>query len=65
MLKDIMRNKQVVISLLLVFTIAFLIGFRNAIKKRVRLNQEKVAVEAQHTFRQQTTGDRCKSNFKR
>lgn len=65
MLKDIMRNKQVVITLLLVFVISFLIGFKNAINKRVRLNQEKVAIEAQHTFRKQPTEDRYKSNFKR
>lgn len=65
MLKDIMRNKKMVIWILLVFIISFLIGFTNAIKKRDRIKQEKVAIEAQHTFRQQTTGDRCKSNFKR
>ena len=65
MLKDIMRNKKMVIGLLLVFAIAFLIGFSNAIKKRDRIKQEKVAIEAQHTFRKQPTEDRCKSNFKR
>jgi hypothetical protein len=54
-----------VIGLLVVFIIAFLIGFKNAINKRVRLNQEKVAIEAQHTFRKQPTEDRYKSNFKR
>ena len=65
MLKVIMRNKKMVIGLLVVFIISFLIGFKNAINKRVRLNQEKVAIEAQHTFRKQPTEDRCKSNFKR
>lgn len=65
MLKVIMRNKKMVIGLLVVFIISFLIGFKNAINKRVRLNQEKVAIEAQHTFRKQPTKDRCKSNFKR
>ena len=65
MLKNIMKNKKMVIGLLVVFIIAFLIGFKNAINKRVRLNQEKVAIEAQHTFRKQPTEDRYKSNFKR
>ena len=65
MLKDIIRNKKMVIGLLVVFIIAFLIGFTNAINKRVRIKQEKVAIEAQHTFRKQPTEDRCKSNFKR
>ena len=65
MLKEIMRNKKMIIGILLVFIISFLIGFTNAINKRVRLNQEKVAIEAQHTFRKQPTEDHCKSNFKR
>nr|DAK19280.1 MAG TPA: hypothetical protein [Caudoviricetes sp.] len=65
MLKEIMRNKKMVIWLLLVFIISFLIGFTNAIKKRDRIKQEKVAVEAQHTFRKQPTEDHCKYNFKR
>ena len=65
MLKDIMRNKKMVIGLLVVFIISFLIGFSNAIKKRDIIKQEKVAIEAQHTFRKQTTENRCKSNFKK
>lgn len=65
MLKDIMRNKKMVMGILLVFIISFLIGFTNAIKKRDRIKQEKVAIEAQHTFRKQPTVDGYKSNFKR